>query len=112
MWIVVFQFLKRTTLFQNHKLWVENKCSWSDLYLQALCHLLSLVCNVQQHIDGQYNIYENEGAKYMRGFSGGAEDWKMSCIVHHFTGISDFQDIGSNITAVIVFNVPVVEFQY
>lgn len=48
----------------------------------------------------------------MRGFSGGAEDWKMSCIVHHFTGISDFQDIGSNITAVIVFNVPVVEFQY
>lgn len=48
----------------------------------------------------------------MQGFSGGAEGWKVPCIVHHFTGISDFQDIGSNITAVIVFNVPIVEFQH
>ena len=48
----------------------------------------------------------------MQGFSGGAEGWKIPCIVHHFTGISDIQDIGSNITAVIVFNVPIVEFQH
>ena len=48
----------------------------------------------------------------MQGFSSGAEGWKISCMVHNFTGISDFQEIGSNITAVIVFNVPVVEFQH
>lgn len=47
----------------------------------------------------------------MQGFSDHAQEWKISCIVHHFTGDSDFQDIGSNITAVNVFNVPVVEFQ-
>lgn len=47
----------------------------------------------------------------MQGFSGGAESWKIPCIVHHLTGISDFQDIGSNITAVMVFNVPIAEFQ-
>lgn len=66
---------------------------------------------MQQHTNGQYNIYENEGAKHMQGFSDHAQEWKISCIVHHFTGDSDFRDIGSNITAVNVFNVPVVEFQ-
>lgn len=65
-----------------------------------------------QHADGQYNIYENEGEKYMQSFSGGAGGWKICSPVHHFTQISHFQDIGSNITAVIVFNVPIVEFQH
>lgn len=61
---------------------------------------------MRQHTDEQHNRHKNEGAKYMQGFSGGSESWKIPCIVHHLTGISDFQDIGSNITAVMVFNVP------
>lgn len=48
----------------------------------------------------------------MEGFSGGTEGWEILCTVHHFTGISHFQDIGSDITAVTVFNVPIVEFQH
>lgn len=45
----------------------------------------------------------------MQSSSGGAECWKRCCVVHHFTGISHFQDIDSKITIVIVFNVPVLE---
>jgi len=48
----------------------------------------------------------------MQVFGGGAEGWKILSIARHFTGISDFQDAGSNITAVTVFNISIVEFQH
>lgn len=47
----------------------------------------------------------------MQSFSGGAGGWKRCCAVHHFIRISHFQDTDSKITAVIVFNVPILEFQ-
>lgn len=47
----------------------------------------------------------------MQSFSGGAGGWKRCCTVHHFIGISHFQDIDSKITVVVVFNVPVSGFQ-
>lgn len=47
----------------------------------------------------------------MLNFSGGAGGWKQRCVVHHFIGISHFQDIDSKITVVIVFNVPALGFQ-
>lgn len=37
--------------------------------------------------------------------------WKRCRAVHHFIGISHFQDIDSKITAAVVFNVPVLRFQ-
>lgn len=46
----------------------------------------------------------------MLNFSGVAGGWKR-CVVHHFIGISHFQDIDSKITVVIVFNVPALGFQ-
>lgn len=48
----------------------------------------------------------------MEIFSGGAKVWKIPCIVHNFTEISDFQNIGSNINTVIIFNISIVEFQH
>lgn len=47
----------------------------------------------------------------MQSFSGGVGGWKRCCAVHHFIRISHFQDIDSKITAVAVFNVPVLGFQ-
>lgn len=47
----------------------------------------------------------------MRSFSGGVGGWKRCCAAHHFIRISHFQDIDSKITAVGVFNVPVLVFQ-
>lgn len=57
-------------------------------------------------------MYENEGTKYMEGFNGGAKGWVIPCIAHHFTEISDFQNIASNINAVIMFNISIMELQH
>lgn len=47
----------------------------------------------------------------MQSFSSSARGWKRCCAVHHFIGISHFQDIDSKITAVVVLNVPALGFQ-
>lgn len=57
-------------------------------------------------------MYENEGTKYMEGFNGGAKGWVIPCIAHNFTEISDFQNIASNINAVIMFNISIMELQH
>lgn len=75
-------------------------------------HVTQSHCSATSHkIDGKYNMYENEGGKCMQSFSGSAGGWKRCCAVHHFIWISHFQDIDSKITAVVVFNVPVLGFQ-
>lgn len=76
-------------------------------------HVTQPSCSITCHkIDGKYNIYENEGGKHMQSFSDRAGSWKQYCAVHHFIGISHFQDSDSEITAVIMFNVPVLGFQH
>lgn len=57
-------------------------------------------------------MYENEGTNYMEVFNGGAKGWEIPCVVHHFTELSDFQNTSSNINAVIIFTISIVEFQH